>query len=147
MYGINDATINGNQLSSTAIGSQQAAMAPIGTQPVGGAVQGIDVTATAGNNPVVAGGQTQGNPTFWSKNGGAGLILGGIQTLGSLWNSYQQHKIAKEQLGLARRTFETNLQNNRQTYNTALEDRIRARHNTEGRSAGETNRYLEENRL
>ena len=99
MLGLNDATTNGSQLSSTAIGTQQAAMAPIGTQPVGGAVQGVDVTATSGVNPV---GQNQGN--FFRNGDGSfhtgdlQLVLGWIQTLGSLWNSYQQHKIAKEQL-------------------------------------------------
>ena len=143
MLGLNDATTNGSQLSSTAIGTQQAAMAPIGTQPVGGAVQGVDVTATSGVNPV---GQNQGN--FFRNGDGSfhtgnlQLVLGWIQTLGSLWNSYQQHKI-----GLARETFETNLRNNTQTYNTALEDNISARHNTEGRSAAETDAYLAENRL
>ncbi len=76
-----------------------------------------------------------------------GLALGGIQMLGNLWNSYQQQKVAKEQLGLAKRTFETNLANNRQTYNTALEDRIRSRHYTEGKSSAETDAYLSENRL
>jgi len=146
----NDATQNGSTLTNTQIGMNQAAMAPIGTQPVGGAVTGVDVTATSGVNPV---GGTQGQGTFWRNGDGSfntnnmQLVLGGVQMLGNLWNSYQQHKIAKEQLGLARETFETNLANNRQTYNTALEDRIRARHNTEGRASSETDAYLSEHSL
>jgi len=151
MLGLNDATQNGSTLSTTQIGTQQAAMAPIGTQPVGGAVSGVDVSATSGVNPVGGAGQQQGgffrNGDGSFNTGNLQLVMGGIQTLGSLWNSYQQHKIAKEQLGLARETFQTNLENNRQTYNTALEDRIRARHNTEGRAASETDAYLDENRL
>lgn len=151
MLGLNDATQNGSTLSSTQIGTQQAVMAPLGTTgTAGGAVQGVDVTALA--NPIGGAGQT-GQDSFFRNGDGSlntgnlQLVLGGIQTLGSLWNSYQQHKIAKEQLGLARETFETNLRNNTQTYNTALEDRIRARHHTEGRSQGETDQYLAENRL
>lgn len=148
---INDVTQNGSTLSNTQIGTQ-AAMAPLGTtgSTVGGGVQGANVTATSGVNPI-GGAQQQGG--FWRNGDGSlntnnmQLVLGGVQMLGNLWNSYQQHKIAKEQLGLARETFETNLANNRQTYNTALEDRIRARHNTEGRGSGETDAYLSEHSL
>lgn len=151
MLGLNDATTNGSQLSSMAIGTQQAAMAPLGTVSVGGAVQGVDVSATSGINPITGGQKNQGsffhNGDGSFNTGNLQLVMGGIQTLGSLWNSYQQHKIAKEQLGLARETFQTNLENNRQTYNTALEDRIRARHHTEGRGSGETNAYLQEHSL
>lgn len=151
MLGLNDATQNGSTLSTTQIGTQQAAMAPLGTQPVGGGVSGVDVTATSAVNPVAGGSTGQGgffrNGDGSFNNGNLQLALGGIQTLGSLWNSYQQHKIAKQQIGLARETFQTNLENNRQTYNTALEDRIRARHHTEGRGSGETNAYLQEHSL
>jgi hypothetical protein len=73
--------------------------------------------------------------------------LGGVQAIGSFWNSYQQNKMAKQALGLQTRAFETNLANQTQTYNTALEDRIRARHYTEGRSSAETESYLDKNRL
>lgn len=147
----NDVTQNGSTLTNTQIGTQ-AAMAPLGTagSTVGGGIQGTDVTATSGVNPI-GGIQQQGG--LWRNGDGSlntnniGFMLGGVQMLGNLWNSYQQHKIAKEQLGLARETYETNLANNRQTYNTALEDRIRARHNTEGRATSETDAYLSENSL
>ena len=55
--------------------------------------------------------------------------------------------MAKEQMAFAREQWNTNLANQTQTYNTALEDRIRARHNTEGRSSGETNAYLDKHKL
>ncbi len=151
MLNLNDPTTNGSQLTGAQTGIQQAQMAPMqsGTG-IGGGVQGANVTA-GGTAIGGAGGNGQGS---FFKNGDGSfntgnlqMVMGGIQTLGSLWNSYQQHKIAKEQIGLARETFQTNLANNTQTYNTALEDRIRSRHNTEGRGAAETESYLEENSL
>lgn len=95
----------------------------------------------AGNSPGA------GGSGFWSKDGGAGMILGGVQILGNLWNSYQQHKMAKEQMSFAREQWDTNLANQTQTYNTALEDRIRARHHTEGKGSGATDAYLEKHSL
>ncbi|AGH07389.1 hypothetical protein SUFG_00017 [Sulfitobacter phage phiCB2047-B] len=145
-----DATQNGSTLSSTQVGMNQN-MAPLSMgQPVGGAVTGVDVTASA--NPIGQQSAQQGG-SFWKNGDGSfntnniQLALGGAQLLGGLWNSYQQQKIAKEQLGLSRQTFETNLANNTQTYNTALEDRIRARYNTEGRSSGEADSYLDKHSL
>lgn len=146
-YGYNDATINGSTLTNTQIGATNATMAPLGTVNTGGAVQGVDVTAAS------APGITQTGGTFFNNADGSfntnnlQLMMGGVQMLGNLWNSYQQQKIAKEQLSLARDTFQTNLENNRQTYNTALEDRIRSRYNTEGRTTAEADSYLSEHSL
>lgn len=77
----------------------------------------------------------------------AGTVLSGVQALGSLWNSYQANKLAKEQIGLQREAFQTNLANQKKTYNTALEDRIRSRYNTEGRSSGEADAYVNQHKL
>lgn len=148
MYSINDPTVNGSSLSAQGIGAFNAANYPVSiSQGMGGGVQGANVTATSTVSPT-----TQGDSFFRNGDGSfntnnIGLVFGGINMLGNLWNSYQQHKIAKEQLALARETFQTNLKNNTQTYNTALEDRIRARHFTEGKSASETDAYLNENKL
>jgi len=76
-----------------------------------------------------------------------GTALGGVQALGNLWNSYQQNKLAREQFNFQKNAYNTSLNDNRQTYNTALEDRIRARYNTEGRSSAEADQYINENRL
>ena len=77
------------------------------------------------------------------------MVLGGIQTLGNLWNSFQANKLAKKSFEFQREAFYTNLENQEQSYNTELEDRIAARYATEGRSdvAGETASYMERNRL
>lgn len=70
---------------------------------------------------------------FFGKGGGASLALGGIQTLGSLWSSFQQTKLAKKTLNFQKDAFETNLRNATKVFNNSLQDRIEARFATEGR--------------
>lgn len=121
------------------------------------AAVGNDAAATAvpgqGGFAPVSGvgvsGATGGQGGFFGPNfaNNAGMVLSGVQALGSLWNSYQANKLAKEQVGLQREAFQTNLANQKQTYNTALEDRIRSRYNTEGRSSSEADQYINEHKL
>lgn len=121
-----DATTNGTQLSplQTAVAQVSTAAAPATTQIAGNAMTDVAVQA-----PQVAPmpGAQQGNG-FFSPQGGAGLVLGGIQVLGNLWSSFQAHKMAKEQMSFAREQWDTNLENQTQSYNTSLEDRIRGRY-------------------
>lgn len=153
MLNLNDPTVNGSSLTAQQTGLTNSSVGPLSSNSVsGGGFQGANVAANSGIQGIGANGQ-QGQGSFFRNGDGSyntdnlSLVLGGVQMLGNLWNSFQQHKIAKEQLGLARETFQTNLENNRQTYNTALEDRIRARHNTEGRAASDTDSYLNEHSL
>ncbi|ACL81408.1 N4 gp52-like protein [Sulfitobacter phage EE36phi1] len=143
---LGDATVNGSQMSAMGSGALDYS---IGT-PTGGT--GTGVSSVTVQSPTVPGttgvGAQQGSgPGFWSKDGGAGLVLGGVQVLGNLWYIYQAHKMAKEQMSFAREQWDTNLANQTQTYNTALEDRIRSRHFTEGKGSGETDAYLSEHSL
>lgn len=130
-------------VQTTAVNNQGAA--PV-YQPVS-----VSGAAGAAAQPVMSPGGTQagvgaGKGGFFQPGGGASLILGGIQTLGSLWNSFQQNKLAKKSFALQERAFETNLANQTKTYNTALEDRINARYATEGRSQ-EAAGYIDKNKL
>ena len=75
------------------------------------------------------------------------MLIGGVTALGNLWNAYQQNKLAKDQFKFQKNAYNTSLNDNRQTYNSALEDRIRSRYNTEGRSSQEADSYLDNNRL
>lgn len=86
-------------------------------------------------------------PGFLQKGGALSVGIGAAGTLGNLWNSFQQTKLAKQSLNLQTRAFDTNLANQTKTYNTALEDRIRARYNTEGRSSSEADAKIAANRL
>lgn len=128
------------QMSQAAIAQQAAgASTPMGVS---------EVASAAGAQVAVPefGGTFFRNENGSFNTGNLQLALGGIQTLGALWNSYQQNKLAKESLGLQREAFETNLANQTQTYNTSLEDRIRARYATEGRSE-QADAYIAEHSL
>lgn len=148
-FGLSEATTNGNQFGAWGTGIKNYSMGSPVTPSVSTAFNPNVTVASpnAGVNQAATGAQTGQGPGFWSKEGGAGLVLGGIQVLGNLWSSYQAHKMAKEQIAFAREQWNTNLTNQTQTYNTALEDRIRSRHHTEGRGSEETNTYLEEHSL
>jgi hypothetical protein len=90
-------------------------------------------------------------PGFFSEFGPGQFALGAIQTLGSLWNSFQQNKLAKQSFNFQKQAYETNLANQTKTYNTELEDRIRSRY--EGMEGDRTtndakaNDYIAKNRL
>ena len=115
------------------LGGQQAGL------PGGFSIPGLNV----GNQ---SGGFSLGGILGQNGAQNLGLGLGALQTLGGLWNSYNTSKLAKESLGLQKEAFETNLKNNTKSYNTALEDRIRARYATEGRS-GSADGYIEKHSL
>lgn len=123
-------------------------MAPLQSQAVTNQGNGgyTNPSPSTAMTPGVNGAGANNRPGFFQEGGGAAMVLGGIQTLGSLWNSFQQNKIAKQSLNLQTRAFETNLANQTKTYNTALEDRINARYATEGRSQ-EAAAYIDKNRL
>lgn len=109
------------------------------------------VTTPIANSPSVPGttgaGVAPQTPGFFSQYGPAQFALGAIQTLGSLWNSFQQNKMAKESMKFQKEAFATNLANQEQSYNTALEDRINARYVTEGKSQAEADAYIQKNSL
>lgn len=126
-----------------------AAVANLGQTPNTGLTT-PSVTSPVMNAPTVpgtTGGAAPQKPGFFSPYGPAQFALGAIQTLGSLFNSYQQNKLAKEAMKFQKEAFATNLENQEQSYNTALEDRIHARYVTEGKSQAEADSYIERNRL
>lgn len=96
-------------------------------------------------------GPTGGQQGGWLSNigglEGLGSIMKGIGSLGQVYAAIKGIGIAKDQLNLSKEAYNTNLTNQRQTYNTSLEDRIRARYNTEGRSAGDVDSYLQKHSL
>ena len=146
--GLGSATTNGSNLSSWATGMSDISL---GGNSNAANVGGNSLTAPNIAQPVTPGqtpvGPQQNGPGWFGEHGKLNTIIGGVQTLGSLWNSYQQHKMAKEQMAFAREQWDTNLANQTQTYNTALEDRIRSRHFAEGKDSGQTDAYLKEHSL
>lgn len=137
---IDPMALNFGQTPTTSFGLPPAGSAPpviaSPTMPVAPVAQaGITAPVAA---PVAAGGQPQGfmNSLMWNGEGddrtlnydGLGLISQGISTLGSLYNSWQQNKLAKESLELQRDSYQTNLTNSTTSYNNSLEDRIRGKY-------------------
>ena len=77
------------------------------------------------------------------------LVLGGLESLGKLWAGFQGAKLAKKSFEHTRDITNANLNNQISSYNTALEDRARARFIGEGRGDGSAaeREYVERNRL
>lgn len=79
--------------------------------------------------------------------GTAQLALGGLQTIGNLWQAWEANKLAKETFKFQKDFANTNLTNQIQSYNTALEDRSFARAHTEGRSTADAQAYIDQHSL
>lgn len=71
----------------------------------------------------------------------------GLSGLGQLYIGLKSLGIAKDQLAFSKEAYRTNLANQTKSYNTALEDRIRSRYVTEGRSSADADAYLARNNM
>lgn len=135
---------------SAAVSQQATQTPPTGLTAGVAGTAGYQAPQVGGAGGAGAGGIFGGNgngPGFFQQGGGAQMALGALQTIGSLWSAFSQQKLAKENLAFQKEAFNTNLTNSTQTYNTALEDRINARHKAEGKSAEETASYIDKNKL
>lgn len=99
------------------------------------------------NAPMVPNAMTAGATPIGFNLDTLRLGLGGLQTIGNLWNSFQANQLAKEQFDFTKGITNTNLANSIQSYNTAMTDKIGARAFTEGRPEGYVESYLAENKL
>lgn len=77
----------------------------------------------------------------------AKIGVAGVGALGNLWSAWQANDLGKKQLSLAQNAYNTNLNNSISQYNTALQDRIRARASVTGLSDAEVNDYIAKNSL
>lgn len=84
------------------------------------------------------GGAGAGGGGFFKPGGGATLALGAIQTLGSLWNSYNQNKMAKEQMKFQKYAFGENLRIKKKEYNDYSRDVTQNRAEFSGGNANRT---------
>lgn len=75
------------------------------------------------------------------------LGIGGIQTLGNLWGGMKSLGLAEKQFDFSKMMAEKNLNNQTQSYNTALTDRITSRAKAQGMSDQEAQAYLAKNSL
>jgi len=65
----------------------------------------------------------------------------GLMGLGNLWGAWQANKLARDQLNFTKDFANRNLLNQTKAYNTALEDRARARAAVEGQTAAQQQAY------
>ena len=80
----------------------------------------------------------------------SGVVAPVAQGLGALfqgWTGMQQLGLARDQLNFQRNAFDTNLRNQSQAYNTALEDRIRGRTSDYAGKENDVQRELTAKRL
>lgn len=75
------------------------------------------------------------------------LALGGLNTIGNIWQAWEANKLAKQQFKAQKEFANINLANQIQSYNTALEDRGRSRAHTEGQDPAMAAAWISSNRL
>lgn len=78
---------------------------------------------------------------------GIGTAFQGLGSLGQIYSSIKALGLAEDQLDFSKQAFETNLKNSTKSYNTALEDRIRARYHSEGRAPSKAAEYIAKHSL
>jgi len=133
--------------SNSVQAATQAAVAAAPTTPSGSATAVNPAGAEAGApmfNPITG---EQLNPGFFQKGGGFSIALGALQTLGNLWNSFQQVKVAKDTLKFQKEAYQTNLANFEKDYNTRLESDANYSGQVSGRTAEETAQYVRDHSL
>lgn len=114
------------------------------TTPVFNPAAGQTPTPQFGFMPNGVGGPSSG---FGFNLPTAQLGLSGLASLGNLWGAFQAQSLARDQLDFTKQAYDTNLKNSLTSYNTALEDRARARGATEGQSQEQVQSYIDKNRL
>lgn len=132
------------------IGAPAPPSAPVLSNPANVATPVVTAQPTVGPTGPIAGADAAAPQGWFGKIGGIeglGSIAQGIASLGNLYGAIQGIGIARDQLRLSKRAFETNLTNQTQSYNTALEDRIRSRYAAEGRNTSEADEYLKKHSL
>lgn len=108
--------------------------------------------------PVSTGGQAAGTSgnwltnTFMNKEGGLdmgnlGTLFDGLKSVFGIWGGLQQLGMAKDAFNFEKEAYIENRDNQKQSYNSTLEDRQRARAAFAGESEAETQRYVDKHKL
>lgn len=89
---------------------------------------------------------------MWNQDGtfnfsSLGALAETLGSFGQLYSGIQANKLAKESLAFQKDAYNTNLRNQRSSYNMALEDRATARYAQNGRSDSERDSYIAKHRI
>ncbi len=79
--------------------------------------------------------------------GAIGGAAKGIASLGAMFASFQQNKLAKESLQFSKDQFQTNLTNQLASYNMSLEDRANSRASQNNSAPGTAENYINKHQL
>ena len=87
--------------------------------------------------------------TFMNKGGGLniGNLTSLLGSIGGIYGAMKSYGLAKDQLNFSKESFRTNIENQRKSYNTALEDRVAGRYSDASRDTARDQAYLDRNRL
>jgi hypothetical protein len=142
------AGFNNNQVQSYLTSPSFQTNTTLGGLLGAGGLSGVS-SLGAGLNPTSAGGGIFGSTSGSAFGGmdGLKLLVGGIGTIGNLWNAFQAQKLAKEQFQFTKDFSNINLANQIKSYNTALSDRAVSRGFTQGDDQAKTDAYIAENSL
>lgn len=88
--------------------------------------------------------QIRQNSQFGMNMGTFNNVLGGLSSLGQLWQGFQAQKMAKDQWKTQKSILNTNMMNQIQSYNNSLKDRLDTRAKMEGRDQESADRQYEE---
>ena len=124
-----------------------------GSDNLSNALQGI-----FSGQPTSAGAQAAGTSgnwltnTFMNKEGGLdmdnlGTLFDGLKSVFGIWGGLKQLGMAKDAFNFEKEAYIENRDNQKQSYNTTLEDRQRARAAFAGESDAETQRYVDKHKL
>ena len=122
----------------------------IGDQSLSGI--GVGSTATPSMYlPSISGasslGSTGGSSGLTTGLNTAQSVLGGLQSLGSLWGGMQALSLANKQYNMNKQLANINLGNQTKSYNTQLSDVANARGVAEGQTQSQINNYINQNKL
>jgi hypothetical protein len=107
----------------------------------------LSANPTGMGAPGTMGSMTGPGTTLGLNTGTGQLAVGGLQTLGNLWNAYQSNALAQKTFNFNKDLTNTNLANQTQAYNTTLAGQATARSAQENQSPQQALDFINANKL
>lgn len=120
---------------------------PIGGSAASGMNSNADYQAAAAglmNEQAAHLAQIRQNSQFGMNMGTMNNVVGGLASLGQLWQGFQANKLAQDQWKTQKSVLNTNMMNQIKSYNNSLRDRLDTRAKMEGRDQASADRQYQE---